>query len=106
MPIKDIKEYLELTLRGDETIHQRLELVQKQKQLLQEQMASLQRTLDVLDYNSCMLLMFFYNGWSSSEGTYLQMSGIVQFKILHKSFMVVIEMCLLFFNRLKVESEI
>ena len=50
MPIKDIKEYLELTLRGDETIHQRLELFQKQKQLLQEQMASLQRTLDVLDY--------------------------------------------------------
>ena len=49
MPIKDIKEYLELTLRGDETIHQRLELFQKQKQLLQEQMASLQRTLDVLD---------------------------------------------------------
>ena len=30
MPIKDIKEYLELTLRGDETIHQRLELFQKQ----------------------------------------------------------------------------
>lgn len=50
MPIKDIREYIELALQGDETIHERLELFQKQRQLLQAQMASLQRTLDVLNY--------------------------------------------------------
>lgn len=50
MPIKDIKEYIELALEGDTTIHERLELFQKQKQLLQEQMKSMQHTLDVLEY--------------------------------------------------------
>lgn len=50
MPIKDIKEYIELALEGDTTIHKRLELFQKQKQLLQEQMKSMQHTLDVLEY--------------------------------------------------------
>ena len=50
MSIKDIKTYLELTLQGDDTIHERLELFKKQRRILQEQMASLQRTLDMLDY--------------------------------------------------------
>lgn len=50
MPIKDIKEYIELALEGDTTIHKRLELFHKQKQLLQEQMKSMQHTLDVLEY--------------------------------------------------------
>lgn len=50
MPIKDIREYIELALQGDETIHERLELFRKQRQLLQAQMASLQRTMDVLNY--------------------------------------------------------
>lgn len=50
MPIKNIKDYIELALEGDETIHERLELFRKQKQLLQEQMKSMQHTLDVLEY--------------------------------------------------------
>lgn len=50
MPIKDIKNYIELALEGDATIHERLELFQKQKQLFQEQMQSMQHTLDVLEY--------------------------------------------------------
>lgn len=50
MPIKDIKIYIELALKGDETIHERLELFQKQKQLLEEQLRSMQHTLDVLEY--------------------------------------------------------
>ena len=50
MPIKDIKVYIELALKGDETIHERLELFQKQKQLLEEQLHSMQHTLDVLEY--------------------------------------------------------
>lgn len=50
MPIKDIKVYIELALKGDETIHERLELFQKQKQLLEEQLRSMQHTLDILEY--------------------------------------------------------
>lgn len=50
MPIKDIKVYIELALKGDETIHERLELFQKQKQLLEEQLRSMQHTLNVLEY--------------------------------------------------------
>lgn len=48
--LKDIKVYIELALKGDETIHERLELFQKQKQLLEEQLRSMQHTLDVLEY--------------------------------------------------------
>ena len=50
MPIKDIRDYIELALEGDATIHERLQLFQNQKLLVQEQMKSLQHTLDVLDY--------------------------------------------------------
>lgn len=50
MPIKDIRKYIELTIQGDSTIHERLELFQRQRKILQAQMASLQRTLDILDY--------------------------------------------------------
>lgn len=48
--LKDIKVYIELALKGDETIHERLELFQKQKPLLEEQLRSMQHTLDVLEY--------------------------------------------------------
>lgn len=50
MPLKDIKTYIELLLKGDETIHERLELFKKQRNVLLAQMESLQKTLDVLDY--------------------------------------------------------
>ena len=50
MSLKDIKTYIELALQGDETIHERLELFRKQKQILQKQMETLQRTMDVLDF--------------------------------------------------------
>lgn len=41
MPIKDIRDYIELALEGDATIHERLQLFQNQKRLVQEQMKSL-----------------------------------------------------------------
>ena len=50
MSIKDIREYISLALQGDETIDARLELFKRQRQALEEQMAALQRTMDVLDY--------------------------------------------------------
>ena len=50
MPLKDIKTYIELTLQGDDTIPERLDLFLKQRAILQQQMAELQHTLDVLDF--------------------------------------------------------
>ncbi len=50
MPIKDIKRYIELTIEGDKTIHERLELFKKQKQLLETKLKSLQHALEVLDF--------------------------------------------------------
>ena len=50
MPIKDIKNYIELALEGDATIHERLELFKRQKLVLEKQMRSMQHTLEVLEY--------------------------------------------------------
>ncbi len=50
MPIKDIKRYIDMSLKGDETINERLELLLKRRENVKEQMRQLQNTLDVLDY--------------------------------------------------------
>lgn len=50
MSLKDIKEYLLLTMGGDSTIDQRLEMFQKQKQILRAQMEELQDTMDTLEF--------------------------------------------------------
>ena len=50
MSIKDIKRYIELSLQGDETIGERLQMFRDQREALLAQMAALQQTLDVLDY--------------------------------------------------------
>lgn len=50
LSIKDIKHYMDLMLQGDETIDERLELFQNQREKVLEQMAQLQDTLDTLNY--------------------------------------------------------
>lgn len=50
MSLKDIREYILLSLQGDSTIGQRLELFRKQKEELTRQMEELKRTMQVLDY--------------------------------------------------------
>lgn len=50
MSLKDIREYIELAMQGDETIAQRLEMFRKQKAVLEARMAELQQTMDTLDY--------------------------------------------------------
>lgn len=75
MSIKNIKDYIELALEGDTTIHQRLELFQKQKQLLQEQMKSMQHTLDVLEYKC------WYYETAESAGTVDALQNISTDKI-------------------------
>ena len=48
MPIKAIREYIQLTLSGDDTIDARLELFQRQRESLRAQMAELEHTLSMV----------------------------------------------------------
>ena len=50
MPIKDIKTLIDLTMEGDSTIEQRLEIFKRQKESLEKQIAQLQETLKLLKY--------------------------------------------------------
>ena len=75
MPIKDIKNYIQLALEGDATIHERLELFRKQKQVLEEQMRSMQHTLDVLEYKC------WYYETAESAGTIEALKNIPADKV-------------------------
>lgn len=50
MPIKDIRDFIEMVMKGDETIGERLELFHKQRKAVEEQISQLQATLDILNY--------------------------------------------------------
>lgn len=50
MPIKDIRRYVQSALEGDRTIGERLEIIYEQRQRLREQMAQLQKTMDIVEY--------------------------------------------------------
>lgn len=50
MPLKDIKDFIDMARQGDETIAARLELFLKQRKAVLAQIAELQETLEILDY--------------------------------------------------------
>lgn len=50
LSIKDIKRYIDMSLQGDETINDRLEIFQTQKEKVISQIQELQNTLNVLEY--------------------------------------------------------
>ncbi len=50
MSIKDIRDFIEMVMKGDETIGERLKLFQKQRKAVEEQISQLQATLDILNY--------------------------------------------------------
>lgn len=50
MPLKEIKKFMELYAKGNDTIHERLELFQKQKKHLQEQIDELNEMMKIVDY--------------------------------------------------------
>ena len=50
MQIKDIRSFIHLCMRGDETIDERLALFQKRKAEVEKQMAELQETLDTVNF--------------------------------------------------------
>lgn len=50
MPLRDIRTYIDMSMRGDETIEARLALILQQREAVRAQMAELQKTLDTLDF--------------------------------------------------------
>ena len=50
MPIKDIRQYIEMALQGDDTITLRLEMFQHQREILRQQMEQLQHSMKVVEY--------------------------------------------------------
>lgn len=50
LSIKDIKRYVDMTLKGDETIDDRLNLFREQREKVIKQMSELQEILKTLDY--------------------------------------------------------
>ena len=50
MSIKDIRQYIELALKGDDTIELRLMMFRRQKEVLQQKMAEMQHTMAMVEY--------------------------------------------------------
>ena len=63
LSIKEIRQYIDLCRQGDATIPERLQLFANRRRAVQQQMAQLQKTLDMLDYK-----LWFYQT-SQEAGT-------------------------------------
>lgn len=50
MPIKKIKDFINLTMQGDTTIQQRGELMRQRQKIVQTQIKQLKQTLAILNY--------------------------------------------------------
>ena len=50
MPLAEIRCFIEMAMKGDETIEDRLELILRQKQSVEEQIDELNRTLEILEF--------------------------------------------------------
>ena len=50
MSLKDIREFLQMAMQGDETIEDRLQLFIKQREAVQQQIQKLLETLDVINF--------------------------------------------------------
>ena len=50
MPIKDIKQFVDWCFAGDATIESRRQMFYERKQVVEEEMARMQRTLDTITY--------------------------------------------------------
>lgn len=50
MPIREIRGYLELCMKGDKTLERRLEIMRKHKKVMQEKLALIRRHMKKIDY--------------------------------------------------------
>lgn len=63
MPIKEIKKFVDWCMEGDSTLEQRLELVDRQRKVVQSQIQQMQNTLHMLDYK------YWYYETAKNAGT-------------------------------------
>jgi DNA-binding transcriptional MerR regulator len=56
MPIKRIRDYVELTSKGDDTLQERYEIIKAQRQFVLDQIEQLQYYLEELDFKD-----WYYN---------------------------------------------
>lgn len=56
MPLKDIKDFIYMAMDGDETIDKRLQLFLKQKEIIENQIAELQDTLNTINFKCWYVL--------------------------------------------------
>ncbi len=50
MSIRDIRQYIELAMQGDDTIDLRLQMFHRQRDALRAQIAEMERTLETVEY--------------------------------------------------------
>ncbi len=50
MSIKDIRQYIEMARAGDDTIEMRLDMFEKQREILKSRIKELQHTLEIVEY--------------------------------------------------------
>ena len=63
MSIKDIKQYIEMALQGDETIGLRLDMFRRQREALKAQMEELRHAMEMVEYKC------WYYGTAKAAGT-------------------------------------
>ena len=50
MPLKEIRRYIGLVLKGDDTIDERLDMFRRQREALEARMEELRHTIETVDY--------------------------------------------------------
>ena len=50
MPLKEIRRYIDLVLKGDDTIDERLDMFRRQREALEARMEELRHTIETVDY--------------------------------------------------------
>lgn len=50
LQLKEIRDFINMAMQGDETIAERLELFRRRREAIKKQMEELQETLDVVDF--------------------------------------------------------
>lgn len=75
MPIKGIRQFIECTARGDGTIGERLDILERQRESVKKQIAELEEHLKMLDYK------VWYYKTAQEEGTTAAMENYPKDKV-------------------------
>ena len=75
MQLKDIKSFIEMVQRGDDSIDERLELFRKQKDAVEKQLEALQTTMDIVSYKC----WYYDQAIEKNDEAYVQALSFNQF---------------------------